>query len=77
MKHTNTCFVKDCHDEKIQNQKLYCFPQIVKQRNRTWKSCQANKSRRETWLRNIGCELPVIPAKIYICGKHFVHGNDF
>ena len=55
--------------------KVYCIPQIFKRKK--CKTYQTHKLRRETWIRNIGCESSAIPAKIYICEKHFVHGNNF
>ena len=46
-------------------------------KKKLWKACKTRKLRRETWIRNIGCESSAIPAKIYICEKHFFHGNNF
>ena len=71
MKHN--CFVKDCDGGKTKKVKLYRFPDLVKLKSR--KFCQTSKLRRETWIKNIGCEASVVAGKMYICGNHFVHGN--
>ena len=78
LKSEQKCFIQNCDNGENEKTKMYCIPQILNHKKKNlWKQCQVNKLRRETWIRNIGCESSTIPTKIYICEKHFVHGTIF